>query len=225
MSICEGCHAGCCRAFAVPVSGADILRITRREEMDFWDFVCRWADPTGSISRNHAPVFHFDDEPETPFVICLKHSPSELFPGASRCHFLEELSPTAFSPRGEGQCGIYHNRPDACRVFPASLKEEAGLAILYDVPRNGRAGNEPAYQLCHRPWVKEDVDPVDIVQDLVVARFEMEFFGVLASSWNQNPGPWKAFPDFLEHVYSQRVQGLSAAELAAQSPRPMRRAA
>src|SRR5690606_34649025 len=30
MGLCSGCHAGCCRSFAVPVSGADVLRIETR---------------------------------------------------------------------------------------------------------------------------------------------------------------------------------------------------
>ena len=31
MSQCLDCHAGCCRSFAVPITGADVLRIERSE--------------------------------------------------------------------------------------------------------------------------------------------------------------------------------------------------
>ena len=65
MSPCEDCHAGCCRSFAVPVSGADIMRIENGLGLSFWDFVCRWEDPDGRIALNYAPHFFFEDEPET----------------------------------------------------------------------------------------------------------------------------------------------------------------
>jgi hypothetical protein len=60
-SMCESCHAGCCRAFAVPITGADILRIEGRLGLDFREFACRWSGPDGAISRNAAPQFVFDD--------------------------------------------------------------------------------------------------------------------------------------------------------------------
>lgn len=205
MSVCEGCHSGCCRAFAVPVTGADILRIVQHRELSFWDFACRWADPEGIISRNHAPQFYFDDEPGKPFVICLKHDPSELFPRATRCHFLVEEPADAAHPLGTAHCGIYNERPSACRVFPTRLSSQGDLAIIYDVPANGRANGEAAYQLCPRPWNTSDVDPIQQVQDLVVLRFEIEFFHKLAVAWNADPGDWLMFPDFLVDVYQGRV--------------------
>ena len=213
MSVCEGCSAGCCRAFAVPITGADILRIMSVQALSFWDFVCRWADPKGIIARNHAPQFRFSDEPDMPYVICLSHSESELFPHATKCQFLEECPPSREAPRGEGRCGIYDTRPGACRAFPVRLAPQQGLAILYEVPANGRAGNDPAYQLCPRPWSTSDVDPITHLQDLVVARYEMEVFHLLAQAWNRTPGAWKDFPAFLEQVYSRRVQGPSLAEV------------
>ncbi len=84
------CHAGCCRSFAVPVTGADILRIQREQQLSFWDFVCRWEDPESKIARNYAPHFHFADEPDTPFVVCLTHTASQSFPETSKCGFLVE---------------------------------------------------------------------------------------------------------------------------------------
>jgi len=205
MSVCEGCHSGCCRAFAVPLTGADILRIVNQKGLSFWDFACRWPDPDGIVSRNHAPQVYFDDKPGEPFVICLKHDPSDLFPRSTRCHFLVEDPADPAHPLGTAHCGIYNERPSACRVFPTRLSSQGDLAIIYDAPTNGRGNTEPAYQLCPRPWTTADVDPVQQVQDLVVLRFEIEFYQKLTTAWNAEPGDWHSFPDFLIEVYQKRV--------------------
>ena len=206
MSPCESCHAGCCRAFAVPVTGADILRIERQLQLGFGDFVCRWADPDGNIARNYAPQFHFADEPETPFVICLRHTASEFFPRTTKCRFLLEGEPDAENPLGQARCGIHAARPGACRVFPTKLNETGELAVIYDVPENGRPA-EPAatYSLCPRPWEPTDIDTLTGIQDLVVARYEMGFFKQLANLWNRKPREWSLFPEFLRLVYESRV--------------------
>lgn len=205
MGICSGCHSGCCRSFAVPVTGADILVLMRKKELSFWDFACRWADPEGIIARNHAPQFYFRDDPQMPYVICLMHHESTQFAGTTCCSFLEEDAPTPEKPLGEGRCSIYHERPMACRAFPTRLSQSGTLAILYGTPRSSREGHE-VYQLCSRDWEKEDIEPIRQLQDLVIAKFEMDFFRQLATSWNKQPGPWTLFPQFLEMVYANRLQ-------------------
>lgn len=213
MSPCESCHAGCCRSFAVPVSGADILRLEDQLGLTFWDFACRWADPEGLIARNHAPQFYFDDDPETPYVICLTHEPSKFLQGTTKCRFLMEGEPDADSPLGQARCGVYNARPGACRAFPAKLNNTGELAILYDVPPNGRPSDpQPAYDLCAKPWSVEDLDPVSTVGDLVVARYEMGFFRQLATIWNRDPRPWSVFPDFVRLVYANRIVREQVAE-------------
>ena len=95
MSPCESCHAGCCRSFAIPLSGADIIRLENGLGLTFWDFACRWADPEGIIAQNYAPHFFFEDEPQTPFVITLIHDESIYFPATTRCRYLVEGQPDA----------------------------------------------------------------------------------------------------------------------------------
>lgn len=210
MSPCQSCHAGCCRSFAVPITGADILRIEKSLGLMFWDFVCRWADPHGRIARNHAPQFHFSDEPHTPFVICLLHTQAHFLQGTSKCRFLMEGPPDADHPLGQARCGIYGQRPAACRAFPTKLNSTAELAVITDVPERGRGGDDPAYTLCPRPWEPADLDPLQTVPDLVVAKYEMRFFAQLADQWNRCPRSWEVFPDFLRLVYSHRIIAHSA---------------
>lgn len=205
MNPCESCHAGCCRSFTVQVTGADILRIERDLQLDFWDFACRWADPNGDVARDTAPQFYFEDDPETPYVICLMHVDSRVHPGTTMCRFLEESPIDAEHPRGVARCGIYDSRPATCRVFPTKLNETADLAVLYDVPARGRGTDEPAYELCPTEWSPADVDPLQTMDHLVLAKYEMAFFHHLADIWNRQPQSWQLFPDFLRAVYASRV--------------------
>ncbi len=205
MSQCATCHAGCCRTYVVPLSGADIMQIISRQQLAFWDFVCRWPDPEGTIALKYAPHYYFDDEPQTPYVISLIQEYSSNFPGTTRCKFLTEGPPTSEHPLGISQCGIYGERPSACRVYPTRFDRSNELAVLYDVPATGKNGSHPVYRLCPRSWKPEDLDPVQQVQDLVVAKYEMNFFFKLAAAWNARPGEWTLFPAFLQMVYSKRI--------------------
>jgi len=218
MGVCDSCHAGCCRSFAVPISGADILRLQNERNLSFWDFICRWADPEGDIARNHAPQFRFSDEPQTPFVICLNHAESESFPGTTKCQFLMECLPDEEHPLGQGRCMVHDVRPSTCRAFPTKLSDGGDLAIIYDVPERGRAEDNPIYSLCPRQWTVDDVDPIGTVQDLVVAKYEMTFFSQLADIWNANPRPWTLFPEFLKVVYGSRISREEKTETVAERP-------
>lgn len=213
---CDTCHAGCCRAFAVPVSGADILRLVRETGRSPWDFVCRWADPEGRIAGQFAPTFHFDDEPATPFVVCLRMDESKMFPGTRKCVFLSEevtsepasssLLPVLENHPPRAWCSVHKDRPGTCRAFPLTLSPDLDFAVLNQVPANGRGDGQAAYDLCPRAWTTDEIDPLDQMADLVVARYEMQYFQSLARSWNRKPGPWSLFPEFLKLVYATRVQ-------------------
>jgi Fe-S-cluster containining protein len=232
MSPCDTCHGGCCRGFAVPLTGADIIAIERRNGVSFWEFVCRWADPTGKIARGIVPHFRFQDTGDVPFVICLLQSQSAFLSGTTKCRFLVEFPPDETHPLGDARCQIYGSRPSACRVFPTKLNSTSDLVVLCNVPASPREESHPAYNLCPREWKADEIDPIQSMQDLVVTKYEFAFFAEIARAWNQSPRSWEAFPQFLRLVYSRRVEHESAmsdesvnpietvAELPAESPKP-----
>lgn len=205
MGQCATCHAGCCRSYVVPLTGADIQQIIADQKLSFWDFACRWADPNGSIALKYAPHFFFRDAPEIPYVISLLQDESRQFPGTTKCRFLVEGPPASGQPLGVSHCGNYAARPSACRVYPTKLDRSGELAVLCDVPPSGKEGSHPVYQLCPRKWEPRDLDPIGQVRDLIVAKYEMNFFFKLARSWNERPGDWRTFPDFLQAVYANRI--------------------
>ncbi len=205
MGMCDTCHAGCCRAFAVPVTGADIITIQKKLGLPFEDFVRRLPDPSGRISGGAVPHFKFDDSGDMPHVICLSHVPSVFHAGSTKCRFLIECGPDDEFPLGRARCGIYGARPSACRIFPTRFNATNDLAIVCDIPEEFRVNENPAYTLCPRPWEPEDIDPIQAVQDLAVVKYELAFFRQVGELWNRSPASWNAFPQFLNIVYSKRV--------------------
>jgi len=203
MSQCATCHGGCCRAFAVPVSGADILRITSGVGLSFWDVACRWEDPHAEITRGSAPRFHFADSPQIPYAICLLHEASRSFPGTTKCRFLRERETSDEHPLPTAECSIYGHRPGTCRSFPAALNGQGGLRII-DVPEYGRRDRREAYRLCPQEWHPADFDEQDMLGDLNATVAEMQFFALVAEIWNRHPQAWEIFPDFLQLVYEER---------------------
>lgn len=219
MSPCHGCHSGCCRAFAVPVSGADILRIERAHHVPMEAFIHRWEDPEDAISSGVAPHFYFEDQPDFPFTICLKPEVSQTFKKATRCHFLVEEPPTKDHPWGMAHCSIYEHRPLTCRVFPTKLSESGMVAEIHSIPENGRPSDtQPAYNLCPTTWVAADIEPISALQDLVLIRFEMQFFAHVAAAWNRRRQSWSVFPEFLRLVYENRVVLSDVQEIDAAHP-------
>jgi len=219
MPPCENCHAGCCRSFAIPVTGADLLRIERDLSLSFWEIACRWADAEGQIAGRYVPHFFFADEPETPFAICLKQTESSVFPQTRRCQFLQETPPDTQHPLGQGRCGIYASRPMACRVFPTRFSNTGPLVVLNHVPQRVLPTEDgPIYNLCGRPWEAADIDPIQGLQDLVIAKFEAEFYQQVAAAWNQHRWEWDIFPAFLQATYEQRVVQRTSEGLASQVP-------
>ncbi len=192
---CAGCQAGCCRSFAVPLTLGDIARIARATGLSFWDFVVRWDDSDGTIAKGQVPHFHFQDEPQTPFVIGLKHIDSQAFPGSTKCRFLNEAADGAC-------CGVYEHRPLACRLFPVTAVNDR-LQIA-SIPEFGRASREPAYQLCSRQWNLNDINWDEKHSEFEHCRSEMSLLHLLAERWNRDPGEWLAFPAFLNAVL-QRI--------------------
>lgn len=205
---CTDCHAGCCRAFAVPLTGADVVRIIRDRKLSFRDFVCRWADPEGLISRKIAPQFSFDDEPETPFVIGLRQNESALWPDTRKCLFLSERLPESSGSAGSSICSIYESRPAACRVFPFRF-EPSGRVGIQPSLTTPRAPVTPT-TLCPSEWNISDVQRLQAEFDLEDCLRQMELFHLIARKWNIVPGPWSLFPDFIDDIYSRLLAPAAA---------------
>lgn len=89
------CFTQCCRDINIPLTPVDVLRLSRRLELDTGVFLARHALSPFSKDLN-LPV-HFlkmrEDDPQ------------------KRCPFLDE----------EKGCGVYEDRPWSCRMYPVGL--------------------------------------------------------------------------------------------------------
>lgn len=200
-SPCASCSASCCREYAVPLTGADIARIIAERSVDFWDFVCRWEDRDGLISRGIVPQFHFEDEPDTPFVIGLRPVESRQRPGTRMCCFLEEGS-DGEPCGGSACCGVYESRPIVCRVFPFH-RDSAGRVGVQPGVERGTAASDGRPSLCPSRWNLAEEQCEQVGDDLDRCRDEIALLGLLAARWNRRPGPWELFPEFLRIVTAQ----------------------
>lgn len=195
---CAGCSASCCREYAVPLTANDVARIVADQSLDFWDFVCRWEDRDGLISRGIVPHFRFEDDPETRFVIGLRPVESRQLPGTRMCRFLDEASDSQ-GCGNSARCSVYESRPVVCRVFPFRWDSNGRVAVQPGVERGAEeVAGRPA--LCPSRWNLTDEQCEQAAADLEQCREEMAVLRLLAERWNRHPGPWELFPEFLRIV-------------------------
>ncbi|OGI01310.1 MAG: hypothetical protein A2Y25_00940 [Candidatus Melainabacteria bacterium GWF2_37_15] len=218
MKVCKTCNAGCCRAFRVPVTGFDILRIMRTIDIDPY-FFCGVEEITGERlekALGKDPLFLFTDRGEPKyFEIYLKSVEGKYFGFHGKCIFLQEWDAKELNSQEIdgiiGRCGIYDCRPLTCRTYPSKIDKDGKLYMFdpyyeHTDPENKRWQALP-YGLCPRPIEQEDfrAGVNEYIKNLLHANYEMEFFIELSKKWNQNPDISDKFIEFLEKEYQDRL--------------------
>ena len=218
MKVCKTCAAGCCRAFRVPVTGFDILRIMRTIDIDPF-FFCGVEEISGEKLEKilgKDPLFLFTDSGEPKYYeIYMKFIFSKYYEHSHKCIFLQEWDAKEYGSQELegiiGRCGIYDCRPLTCRTYPSKIDKDQKL-FMYDPyfehtnPENKRWASLP-YGLCPRPIEKEDFrfGVNEYIKNLLHANYEMEFFLELSEKWNKNPDISDKFIEFLEKEYEDRL--------------------
>jgi Fe-S-cluster containining protein len=111
-SVCASCHARCCFAYTVPVTGHDVWRIATQLGLGVEQFV------VAAGADEHQPNAFRLDRSGRSFMLALdKRLHAERAERA--CVFWLDL------PNGYGRCGIYGARPNVCRTYPAYLRDGA----------------------------------------------------------------------------------------------------
>ncbi|EKE04590.1 MAG: hypothetical protein ACD_20C00044G0002 [uncultured bacterium] len=215
MQICNTCHAGCCRKHNIDVTGIDILNIVETLNLDisFFSEALPNEDEYVKAMLGKVPLFKFSDgEPGKYYRMCIKMRESVIFPKTLKCMFLQEWpdenpdSPT-FN-KIISRCGIYNTRPLTCSTYPAKLEQDGLSAHYFDPFEDSNKDESPAYKACPRPLTKDDFETssADIMKNLVLYKFEMDFFTMLAEKWNKNPRSSDDLMDFLKEEYNNRVK-------------------
>ena len=218
MKVCKNCAGGCCRAFNIPITGFDILRIMKTIDIDPF-FYCGIEEVIGENlekSLGTVPLFLFTDNGEPGYYeIFMKRIMSKCYEGTPKCIFLQEWDAKKYnSVELEGiigRCGIYDCRPLACRIYPSKIGKDGKLFMdnpyfEHTNPENKRWQDLP-YGLCPRPIEKEDFSAgVDeYIKNLAHGDYELNFFVELSKKWNKNPDISDKFIDFLKEEYNDRL--------------------
>lgn len=227
--MCDTCHAGCCRAYNLIITVFDALQISRDLTLPIGEFVTmvpRNAEMAKQMGALHHPLRFSDPGYEdTFFYIALKRVDSRLFPGTLKCYFLQEWKRNdPVHERGQhlgstvaARCGIYGSRPLMCRAYPSFLHDGA-LGVITNPKPSGLEKSNAIYTLCPEKWSTASFgsDTTQLVHQLVLNKYEIEFQNKLIDEWNANPRSLKEFFPFAALCYGNRFR--VAPEMVAAPP-------
>ncbi|EKE04582.1 MAG: hypothetical protein ACD_20C00046G0003 [uncultured bacterium] len=211
MQICNDCHAGCCRKYNTHLTGYDILKIKKNLGMDYLYFLQLAPIKEENVEKTlkHTALFRFTNLGDGYFAFYMKRVKSRYFPDSHKCIFLQEWDGDDFLlpvDKVISRCGIYGIRPITCAIYPTKLHDD-GLIGIAGNPDNDNASGNAAYDLCPRPLIEEDFAGCsgDDVQNLVLYKYEMNYFKSLSEVWNAEPGDFAKFIAYLEAAYKNRI--------------------
>jgi Fe-S-cluster containining protein len=174
---CASCGV-CCRTYVVPVCGYDVWRISRGLQLDPSSFLVAWQEEEPGTDG-------FRLEPDGPRFTLVRDKRSWARQ-RSACVFLMSL------PGGQARCGIYGQRPVACRSYPMLLVN-GGVVLRDDLMCPPGA------------WSTADVrDPAwrDALQQ---AAMQYDVYQVIVNHWNgrvlrREIGLGLGFADYYQYV-------------------------
>lgn len=219
--ICNNCHGGCCRKLSINITGDDILRLIDALSIDPQEFVqiyslaYQYDDKTIDKYLNTHGAFLFNDEDIDGYhYFALKKVESTLLPGTYKCVFLQEwqIDPSKDISADNAdnvvaRCGVYHARPDVCKVWPFSFDAQK---ILYCVSTQDcqKEDDLPPYKLCPRELTYDDFGSAveEFIKYTATINYKTTFFHHFSTVWNQSPRTLAEFLDVMRDYYKERVR-------------------
>jgi Fe-S-cluster containining protein len=166
-SICDSCHAGCCRAYRLIITIYDFLDLVNavglEKAVNATTFESMPYNPNYAINKNIMFPFIFDNEGKKGLMysLALKKVDSLLFPGTTKCSFLHEESRPEPNINPElrnhsqhpgskvsAMCSVYENRPTMCRTYPIGFNPNTNTSLLRRRENLPNAAEKAAYQIC-----------------------------------------------------------------------------
>lgn len=232
-SMCDTCHAGCCRAYHLFITVFDAIRISRDLGLPMAEFVTlvpQNAEGAKRLGDIHRPI-RFSDPgfEDTYFYLALKRVESRLIPNTLKCYFLQEWQRAEpLASRGDhpgakvtGRCGIYGSRPLMCRAYPSFLHPHGALGFITNPKPPELMKANAVYSLCPEKWdAASFADSTQVVHNLVLNRYEIDFQNKLVDEWNGNPRPLKTFLPHAVACYSARFRQVPPAVVSKSATTP-----
>lgn len=214
MLSCSSCLAGCCRRFDVPLTGFDIIKIQKALNLEYYEIAQLIPVKEDSYEKNSKAtgVFKFNNfDAGEYFTFYLRNIKSKYIPDSYKCMFLQEWNGEDFllhdRPGIKARCGIYNIRPLICSVYPARLHENELIGVVKNPTKHLEKPDNPAYNLCPEEYDEKEffTDSDEIIKNLVLYKYEVNYFQFLAEVWNQNTCDFGLFYNFLEESYKNRI--------------------
>ena len=208
-SICDSCHAGCCRTYRLTITIFDFLDLVNAIGLQkaiqgtSFEAIPYDASYLDNVRGIHPFIFDDPDKKEFMYSLSLKRIESKIFPGTKMCSFLHEegrlvqkegTKETDFDHPGKrvsGLCSIYSHRPMMCRTYPFNFnpnKMNSFLKRRDDLPQSQE---KEAYKICPKTELSlADFDlknPNDILQknnDLMVGYMRNLAHNKVVHRWN-----------------------------------------
>jgi Fe-S-cluster containining protein len=160
-SPCAGCHARCCFAYVVPVTGYDVWRIATQMQLGPEQFA------VAMTARKEQPTaFHLENA-ERAYTLVLDKQEGEPDDDERACTFWLPIGD------GYGRCSVYAARPNVCRTYPAYLRDGA-VHLRHDVLCPPRSWNLAGMSLT--PWRVE----------LMRGELEQATYVEVVRAWNEH---------------------------------------
>lgn len=179
---CRNCSR-CCRAYLVPITGRDIWRIWRSQRLAPSKFAL-------SVEMEEERPDAFRLVANGDFQILILDKAGELRPD-SPCIFLMQL------PGGFDRCGIYQDRPSACRAYPM-------------VPAPERVAVNPKALCPPNSWSEDDTGKENWRTIVREADLEYDVYSLVVAHWNDHvarhpdrPFALDEYCGFLFNVYER----------------------
>lgn len=172
-SLCDSCHAACCRSYRLTITIHDFLDLVSlkglAESINGTTFESIPFNANYFLNKNMMFPFIFDDleKKDSMYILCLKRVASELLPGTQRCHFLDEskrpekvINPelpgheSHLGTEYEGRCSVYSARPTMCRTYPIAFNPLTYQSVLKRRENGPQAAQSNVFNLCPKQNVE-----------------------------------------------------------------------
>jgi len=218
--MCDTCHAGCCRGYNLLITGFDALKLSHELSLPVVEFVSLLTigEDQGDKFRSVYDAIRVSDAgfEKKKLYLALKRVESRLIPGTFKCYFLNEWqrelpAPNRAGHPGEkviGRCSVYNSRPLMCRTYPTSLHQNTAMGfIATPKPVEAREKHE-IYTLCPEKWsaAQFSTDHTTVLHNLVIDKFENEFYNQAVRYFNETPRPFEEFLPMMARLYRNRFQ-------------------
>jgi Fe-S-cluster containining protein len=225
-SICDTCHAGCCRSYHLFITAFDALRISRDLGLPVGEFVTMLSFSSEEVKRyadEFVPIRFANtgaDRESTRYLLALKKIDSHLFPGTPKCYFLNEWKRDVPATGREGhpgkhyigRCSIYGSRPMVCRTYPTSIHPDVAVGLITTPPPVHLAAKHEVHKICPEEWTVEKfgVDGTQVLHNLAISRYEREFYNQAVTEFNSEDHDVQEFFPFMARAYEHRFRNAAA---------------